>query len=301
MLFGYPCKARAKRRQRLSRRLARPPLAFSFLPQPPMNAPSRPPLSAVLITRDAAAMLPQTLASVSFCDEIIVVDSGSNDDSVAVARRCGAQVISSHWRGFGAQKQFAVDQASHDWVLCIDADERVSPELAAAIEAALVRPRFAAWRCARRNRFMGRYLGHGEGYPDWCVRLFDRRCARWSSDAVHERVLCPTRAGDLDGDLLHDSAASLEDYLARQNRYSSLAAAAAREAGKSSSAAQMLLSPLLRFVKFYLLRAGFRDGVAGLTHILIGCGASFAKHAKMLAAQDAERRSMDEARNNAHK
>ncbi|MFN4148027.1 MAG: glycosyltransferase family 2 protein, partial [Rhodocyclaceae bacterium] len=225
------------------------------------------------------------LDSLAFCDEILVVDSGSTDGTVELARRRGARVIETHWRGFGPQKQFAVEQASHDWVLCVDADERVSDALAASIRAVSPAPGFRAYRLARCNRFMGRFLRHGEGYPDWTVRLFDRRHARWSEDAVHERVISDGPVGTLAGDLLHDSAESLERYLEKQNRYSTLAAAAALAAGKKSSVARLLLSPLARFFKFYFLRLGLLDGVPGLVHILIGCYASFAKHAKMLAAQ----------------
>lgn len=242
-------------------------------------------LSAVLIAKDAAAQLPACLASVDFCDEVLVVDSGSTDGTPELARRLGARVIETHWRGFGPQKQFAVEQAAHDWVLCVDADELVSPELAASILAVLREPTFAAYRCARCNRFMGRYLRHGEGYPDWVLRLFDRRRAHWSEDTVHEKVVTDAAVGTLAGDLLHDSAESLERYLEKQNRYSSLAAQAALAAGKRGSLARLLLSPLVRFIKFYLLRAGFLDGVPGLVHILIGCWASFAKQAKLLAAE----------------
>lgn len=240
-------------------------------------------LSAVIITRDAATQLLPCLEALGFCAEILVVDSGSTDGTVALARRYGARVIETHWRGFGPQKQFAVEQASHDWVLCIDADERVSNELGDSIRAVLSAPTFAAYRFARCNRFMGRYLRHGEGYPDWSLRLFDRRQAHWSEDAVHERVVAAGPLGTLAGDLLHDSADSLERYFEKQNRYSTLAADTALATGKRSSVVRLLLSPLSRFVKFYFLRAGILDGVPGLVHILIGCYTSFAKHAKMLA------------------
>lgn len=243
------------------------------------------PLSAVIITRDAATQLLPCLESLDFCAEILVVDSGSADGTVELARRHGARVIETHWRGFGPQKQYAVEQAANDWVLCIDADERISGLLRDAMVAVLPAPTFAAYRFARCNRFMGRYLRHGEGYPDWSLRLFDRRQAHWSADAVHERVVTDGPVGTLAGDLYHDSAESLESYLAKQNRYSTLAASAALTAGKRSSVARLLLSPLLRFIKFYVLRAGFLDGVPGLVHILIGCYASFAKHAKMLAGR----------------
>ncbi len=247
--------------------------------------PSRLPLSAVLITRNAARQLPDCLASLDFCDDIVVVDSASEDGTGALARQLGARVIETNWRGFGPQKQFAVEQALHDWVLCIDADERVSATLHDAILAALIAPAQPAYRFARCNRFMGRYLRHGEGYPDWSLRLFDRRRARWSDDAVHERVLTDATVGTLGGDLLHESAESIESYLAKQNRYSTLAAETAISRGKRAHVGHLLLSPTLRFIKFYVFRLGFVDGLPGLVHILIGCGASFAKYAKMLTMQ----------------
>lgn len=244
---------------------------------------ARLPLSAVLVTRNAASQLPTCLASLAFCEDIVVIDSGSSDETIAVAERQGARVIHQDWLGFGPQKQFAVAQARHDWVLCVDADERVSEPLRASIEAALARPKFNAYRFPRRNRFMGRYLRHGEGYPDWSLRLFDRRHARWSDDAVHEKVLSDAPAGELVGDLLHDSAETFGAYLAKQDRYTTLAAEAALAAGRRATIAHLLLSPLVRFFKFYIFRLGFLDGFPGLTHILIGCRNSYMKYAKMRA------------------
>jgi glycosyltransferase involved in cell wall biosynthesis len=252
---------------------------------PAIIAALMPQLSAVLITKNAAAQLPDCLASLSFCDEVLVVDSGSDDGTVELAKSHGARVIESAWRGFGPQKQFAVEQAAHDWVLCVDADERVSERLRRAILETLEAPALPAYRFARCNRFLGRYLRHGEGYPDWSLRLFDRRRGRWSDDAVHEKVIVEGAVGSLPGDLLHDSADTLERYLDKQNRYTTLAAAEAHARGKRASAARLFVSPLVRFVKFYVLRLGFLDGVPGLIHILIGCGNSFAKYAKMLALQ----------------
>lgn len=247
------------------------------------SLPSPIPLSAVLITRDAASQLPECLASLAFCDDIVVVDSGSSDDTVRIAEEVGACVIHQDWLGFGPQKQFAVEHARHDWVLCVDADERVSNELRASVLAEIAAPRFHAYRFARCNRFMGRYLRHGEGYPDWSLRLFDRRRARWSEDAVHEKVLTDAVVGELRGDLLHDSAESLERYLAKQDRYTTLAAAEALARGKRATWLHLVLSPLVRFVKFYFVRLGFLDGLPGLTHILIGCRNSHMKYAKMRA------------------
>jgi glycosyltransferase involved in cell wall biosynthesis len=247
------------------------------------------PLSLCVITRDAAGELADCLASARFAAEIVVVDSGSRDDTVEIARRFGARVIARDFAGFGAQKQFAVLQAANDWVLCVDADERVTPELAASIAAALADPRAAAYAIARRNRFLGRWLAHGEGYPDWNVRLFDRRRARWSDDAVHEHVVCDAGVARLRGDLLHQSAESVDAYVAKQNRYTTLQAAAMHARGERASAARVVLSPIARFVRFYVLRLGFLDGVAGFAHIAIGAFASFLKYAKLrsLASGDA--------------
>ena len=147
------------------------------------------PLSVVIIALNAASQIEACLKSAAFADEIVVVDSGSRDDTREIALKYGARVLHQDWLGFGRQKQFAVEQASHDWVLCLDADERVSDPLRASIVETLQAPRFRAYRMPRCNRFMGRWLRHGEGYPDWSLRLFDRRVANWSEDEVHEKVL----------------------------------------------------------------------------------------------------------------
>jgi glycosyltransferase involved in cell wall biosynthesis len=240
------------------------------------------PLSVVLIAQNAAAQLPECLASVAFADEVVVVDSGSSDGTAEVAARYGARVVAKEWLGFGLQKQFAVEQAAHDWVLCLDADERVSPELAASLVRALESPVAPVYRMARRNRFLGRWLRHGEGYPDWSPRLFDRRQARWSDDVVHEKVLYAVSPGSLEGDLLHDSAEDLGRYLEKQNRYSTLAAQELHRQGRGAGLVELALSPAVRFFKFYLLRLGFLDGLPGLVHISIGCMNSFTKYAKLI-------------------
>ena len=245
------------------------------------------PLSVVLITRNAAAQLPDCLASVAFADEVVVVDSGSSDGTADLAAHYGARVVQKEWLGFGRQKQFAVEQAAHDWVLCLDADERVSPELAASLVRALAAPAAPVYRMARRNRFLGRWLRHGEGYPDWSLRLFDRRQARWSDDAVHEKVLHAASPATLSGDLLHESAEDLGRYLDKQNRYSTLAAEELHRQGRRAGVAELALSPLVRFVKFYFFRLGCLDGMPGLAHISIGCMNSFLKYAKLIELQKA--------------
>ena len=253
-------------------------------------------MTLVLITRNAAPQLRASLDSARFADEIVVVDSGSDDDTVQIAASFGARVIAQPWLGFGPQKQFAVECARHDWVLCLDADERVTPELRASIEFALNHPLAGAYRMARRNRFLGRWLRHGEGYPDWNIRLFDRRRSRWSDDAVHERVICDGPVATLAGDLAHESAESLDAYVAKQNRYTTLQAQTLHARGRRASVVKLLLSPLVRFVRFYFLKLGFLDGVAGLIHIMIGCGTSFLKQAKLFALERADARTRAPAR-----
>lgn len=242
-----------------------------------------PALSLVLITKNAALQLDACLESArGLVDEIVVVDSGSEDDTLAIAARHGARVVTQTFLGFGPQKRFAVEDARHDWVLCLDADERLTPELAHAIRAALANPLHPAYRFARRNRFFGRYLRHGEAYPDWCVRLFDRRRAQWSEDTVHEKVVVDGTVGTLDGDLLHDSAENLADYLNKQNRYTDMQAQQMFAAGRRVGHAKLWLSPWARFVRYFFLRRGFLDGAAGFSHILIGSFFAFVKYAKLM-------------------
>ena len=240
------------------------------------------PLSVVIITRDVAGQLGPCLQSTAFADETIVVDSGSQDGTIALAEGHGARVISHDWQGFGEQKQFAVAQAKYDWVLCLDSDERVSTELRQSIEATLRMPEYKAYKMARCNRFMGRYLRYGEGYPDWSLRLFHRGHAQWSDDTVHEKVITEATVGMLNGDLLHESEQGLTDYLDKQNRYTSLQALRLHRDGVRVGWAQLVMSPLARFIKFYVLRGGFRDGIPGLVHILIGCFNTFSKYAKLM-------------------
>ena len=246
-------------------------------------------LTLVVITRDAGASLAECLGSARFASQTIVVDSGSVDNTADIARSHGAKLIEHAWLGFGPQKNFAVEQAANDWILCLDADESVSPELANSIRSALGHAKFDAYEMPRRNRFLGKWLAHGEGYPDWNLRLFDRRHARWSEDAVHEHVLAHGKVGRLRGDLMHRSAESLEAYLAKQNRYTTLQAEALFARGERFSAVRLLVSPLVRFVRFYIVRGGFLDGVAGLVHISLGCFNSFTKYAKLRAFEQSER------------
>lgn len=239
------------------------------------------PLSVVVITLNAERQLASCLESAAFADELLIVDSGSTDTTLEIAKRHGARVLYQSWLGYGKQKHYAVTQARHRWVLCLDADERVSEPLRDSIRAALHDPRHAAYEMPRRNRFMGRWLRFGEGYPDRGIRLFDRERAQWSEDAVHEKVIVRGTIGRLAGDILHESEAGLADYLSKQNRYTTLAAEALRQNHRRVAPARLIVSPVFRFIKFYFLRLGFLDGVPGLVHIAVGCFNSFIKYAKV--------------------
>lgn len=248
------------------------------------------PITVAIIALNAAEQIGPCLASVAFADEIVVVDSGSTDATAEIARRHGARVETKEWMGFGRQKQHAVSIARHDWVLCLDVDERVSEDLARSIRQALAQRRYHAFRMARRNRFLGRWLGHGEGYPDWSLRFFHRAHASWSNDEVHEAVLTTAEVGGLEGDLMHESAEDVATYLAKQNRYTTLHAQALFRQGVRASYWRLAASPLARFLKFYLLRLGFLDGGPGFAHIVIGCNNSFHKYLKLIELEKAGRR-----------
>jgi glycosyltransferase involved in cell wall biosynthesis len=216
-------------------------------------APEKLPLTVAVIALNAESQIGELLASVGFADEVLVVDSGSEDGTVSLAEARGARVIRKDWLGFGRQKQFK------------------------------------AWRMARRNRFLGEWLSHGEGYPDWCLRLFHRGHASWSSDEVHEAVLTTTEVGRLEGDLLHDSAEDVATYIAKQNRYTTLHAEALHRQGVRAGYARLFVNPLARFLKFYVFKLGFLDGGPGFAHVVIGCNNTFHKYLKLIELQKAGR------------
>ena len=243
-------------------------------------------LSVVMITCNAAHCVARSLSSLShIADEIIVVDSGSQDNTTEMAQKFGAKVIRQPWLGFGPQKQFAVQQASFDWVLCIDADEWLSEELQKSILNVKRHPLYFAYKMPRRNRFLGRFLHHGEAYPDENLRLFHRNYAKWSDDVIHEKIIPVCKVGLLSGDLLHDSAETLHSYLEKQNRYTTLQAQQLVEKGKRISIFKAISSTLFRFIKGYFFRLGFLDGFAGFVHLTIAASNSFFKYTKAIEMQ----------------
>lgn len=223
-----------------------------------------PPLSVTVITLNEAAHLDEALESVRWADEIVVVDSGSTDGTVDIARRFTDKVIVREWPGYAAQKEFAAAQAAHDWILSIDADERVSRELADEIRRVLeMEPDEAAFRIPRMTRHFGKWLRTTDAYPDYQTRLYDRRRAHWKPLDVHESVEAQGPVGRLRHDLLHEGDASLEDRKRKLRHYAQLSARQMRRNGRRGSALGLALHPPAAFLRNYVLRRGFMDGAAG--------------------------------------
>lgn len=227
------------------------------------------PVTAIVITRNEAANIEAALASVAFADEIIVVDSESTDDTVAIARRFTERVIVRSWDGYSAQKNFAARQASHDWIFSLDADERVSTSLADEIRAwARGRaPGYAeviGFRIPRVTYHLGRWLRSTDWYPDYQLRLYDRRRAYWAGHLVHESVKADGPVARMRGELLHYAYRDLSHHLMTMDRYTTLAARQMFENGRRAGWWDLALHPPAAFVRNYVLRGGFRDGLPGL-------------------------------------
>jgi glycosyltransferase involved in cell wall biosynthesis len=235
-----------------------------------------PMLSVAIITCDEERNLPRTLASVSFADEVIVVDSRSTDRTVEIAESFGARVIVRDWPGFAAQKNFAIAQCSGDWVLSLDADEELSPELRSQLRRLLpTNPPADAYFIKRRNLFLGRWIKRGGYYPDAKLRLFRRSAANFSQAPhfeerpVHETIVFDGESATLDFDLIHHAYPTLEDYLEHMDRYSTLGAQLLADQGRVSRSFatfywNVAMVPALTFFYNYVIRLGFLDGREGL-------------------------------------
>lgn len=224
-----------------------------------------PGVSVTVICRDEAHHLEDALRSVAWADEIIVVDSGSTDGTPEIARRFAGTVVVRDWPGYAAQKEYAASLAAHDWVLSIDADERVSAALAAEIRQVLkAEPREAAFRMPRMTRHFGRWLRTTDAYPDYQVRLYNRRRARWKPLDVHESVTADGPVGTLTHDLLHEGDETVEQRKAKLRHYAELSAREMHRRGRRGGPLAMALHPPAAFLRSYVLRRGFMDGMAGL-------------------------------------
>jgi len=250
-------------------------------------------ISAVLITHNEAENLPDCLASLQdWVDEIVVVDNHSSDDTVRIAQQHGAKVLQTpDWPGFGLQKNRALDLATCDWVLSIDADERVTPELMAEIQSILAtEPTLTAYEIPRLSWYCGKFIRHAGWRPDFVLRLFERDSARFSDDLVHERVVPTGNVGQLKHALLHYSYRNFSQVLHKVNAYSSASAQQAFASGKRSSVAGALGHGAWAFFRTYVLRAGFLDGSHGLALSISNAQTSYYKYLKLWQmAQDLDK------------
>lgn len=225
-----------------------------------------PRISAVVIAHNEANSIARTLTSLACADELVVVDSGSTDSTRDVATSLGARVLSHPWQGYAAQKNYGVKQAEHDWILSLDADEELDAQAQAAVrawKASGARPGVAGYRFARRAHFLGRWIRHGGWYPDYKVRLFDRRRGRWEGAYVHETVELTGPVEGFPGEILHYTCDSLDEFQERIERYADLGAGELFARRARPGPLLRLVAPPWRFVHTYFLRLGFLDGYPG--------------------------------------
>jgi (heptosyl)LPS beta-1,4-glucosyltransferase len=224
-----------------------------------------PKLSVTVITKNEAANIGAALASVAFADEIVVVDAHSTDETVALARQHTDRVFLRDWSGYIDQKNFAAAQAANDWVLSLDADERVTPALAEEIKATLSgEPPQQAYRIPRVTWHFGRWIRTTDWYPDYQLRLYDRRAAQWTGKYVHEAVTVRGAVGRLRHELEHYAYRDISEHLETMDRYTTMAAKQMYESGRRAGSLQVAGHPPLAFLRNYIARGGFRDGAAGL-------------------------------------
>lgn len=242
-------------------------------------------ISACIIANNEADRIRACLEALAFCDEIVLVDSHSTDATREIAASCGARVIERDWPGYRSQKQFATDTARNDWVLCVDADEVVTPALRAGIEA-LRSQGFAGaqgYSIPRLTRYFGAFLRHGNAWPDRQVRLYDRRAARWVGYEVHEKIAVTGVTRELAAPLEHHAYRDLDDHLRRVDTYARLMAQAMHAAGKRGSLLQVLLNPAWRLVRGLVIKRGLLDGWRGVLFHVVEAGYVRRKYLRLWA------------------
>ena len=245
-----------------------------------------PGVTATIITRNESAHIDACLDSVAWADERLVVDCGSTDDTVARARARGARVLVRDWPGYSAQKNFAASEAANDWILSVDADERVTPELAAEIRERLdASPAAAGYRISRVTFHLGRWIRTTDWYPDYQLRLYDRRRAAWQPRLVHESVRADGPVRDLRHELQHYAYRDLSDHLMTMRRYTTLAAEQMFQDGKRAGVFDLLIHPPAAFARNFVLRRGFADGTLGFVISVMNAQYVFLKFAKLWALQ----------------
>jgi glycosyltransferase involved in cell wall biosynthesis len=249
-------------------------------------------LSVTIITKNEEACIRRCIESVPFAQEVIVVDSGSTDGTVAISRALGARVVvTGDYPGYGPQKNRALDLATGDWILSLDADEWLTPELQEEIPRLIADASSAAagYRMRRLSSFCGRPMRHSGWWPDWVVRLVRRGRGRFSDEIVHERLVVDGRVGDARGVLMHEGVTDLEDALEKMNRYSSAGARALAGRGARGSVARAVAHGLWTFLRTYLFRAGFLDGREGFLLAIANAEGTYYKYVKLMRIAERER------------
>ncbi len=244
-------------------------------------------VSVTIITKNEASNIRQCLEGVRWADEIVVVDNGSMDDTREICQAFGARVFSEEWKGFARQKNSAIDKARNEWVLSLDADERIPPELRREIETILKgTPSCDGYRIARQNFFLGRWIRRCGWYPDHNLRLFRKSKGRFLERAVHEKVIVEGRVGYLKSPMEHHTYRSLSDFMERLERYSSLAAQEMQKEGRAFRLWDILLRPPGTFLQMYFLRAGFLEGYYGFLLSVLYSFYTLLKYSKLKELQE---------------
>jgi glycosyltransferase involved in cell wall biosynthesis len=241
-------------------------------------------ISVIIITKNEAHNIRSCLESVKWADEIIVVDSGSSDDTVSICKTLGAQVhTTSDWPGFGKQKNRALSYATCEWVLSLDADERISPELYSEIVSAVNDPLGrSVFSIPRLSSFCGRYMRHSGWHPDYVTRLFRRGSAKFSDDLVHERLIVEGSVGKLRQSLLHETFHDLDELLTKINNYSTAGARMLRDKNKTATLKKAVARGVWAFFRTYILRAGFLDGREGFMLAVSTAESAYYRYAKLM-------------------
>lgn len=243
-------------------------------------------LSVIIITKNEASHIGRCLESVSWADEIIVLDSGSTDNTVELCRFYTDKVFTTDWPGFGLQKQRALDKAQGDWVLSIDADEVVTSELRVEIEQALQQRQFHGYEIPRLSSYCGRQMRHGGWWPDYVLRLFRRDYGQFTDAVVHESIIIQGQVGRVNSPLLHDAFVNLDEVLHKVNCYSSLGAALLYKRGVRSSLSKAILKGLWTFIRTYWIKAAILDGRQGLMLSISNAEGAYYKYLKLLELQN---------------
>jgi len=257
-----------------------------------------PPVSAIVITLNEASHIRECLAALRWADEVLVVDSGSTDGTADLARLAGARVIAHDWRGYAAQKDFAASQAAHDWIVSVDADERVTPDLAAEIRRTLGgHGDRVGFRVPRVTFHLGKWIRTTDWYPDYQLRVYDRRHASWTGGTagvigshvrlVHESVTARGPIGQLTQELQHFAYRDIAHHYETMQRYTTLAARQMSNEGRRAGLFSLLLHPPAAFLRNYILKRGCMDGTAGLIIAAMNAHYVFLKFAKLWALQGA--------------